>query len=251
MYDIPIRYLASVFLDAASIVPTPELTVAFLDRFKKFEMLPISVEEKETPRLGFTAVSRGLTVALLGSRFDVSVRPLRATETELAARNMGDFRGFCSLASEVLCSALEYFERKGQRLAAVQEGLLPEMSNEKLEDILSRLLVVPDDLTRSDVFEWDYRLAYKASRRFGSHEETTFNLVTALRRNWQLQVTPDQKPRPFEGLQVNLDINTVPTDIRPRFDCGAVQAFLEEAPSWHEAFEQRIAKLMGIMDDES
>jgi hypothetical protein len=246
MYDIPLRYLASVFVDAASLRATPDATITLLERFKHLEVLPISVEEVGIPRLAFSSSDRGITVVLLGGRFDVTLRPLKASDDKLPAHNMGDFNSFCTMAAELLLQILDYTGRRAHRLAAVQEGLISRLTADGLSTVRQRLLTLPQEVPQEDVFEWDYRFAYRLQRTFGEYDETTYNIATVLRRKMQLEEDAEHGPKELAGIQVGLDLNTLPENTQARFSSDGISAFFASAPEWHNDLQRRLEALMEV-----
>jgi hypothetical protein len=76
MYGARVRYLASAFVDAESIIPTAENIMGLLTAFKDKTLLPIIVQEQTAggakPRIAFTTTSQDRQVVVQGGRINVA-----------------------------------------------------------------------------------------------------------------------------------------------------------------------------------
>lgn len=233
MYDLRIRYLASVFTDAGSVVATPALSHDLLEALDDDRLVPLTAFEDvsgtRTPRLSYHAPEEGWRLMLTSKRFDVSLHPLDASGS-----NFVPFSDFCEEASEKLCRMIEYFERRGHRLAGVREGLLPEMDEEELIAINRRLMLLPSPFAETPPFEWDWRAVSLVDRTFGGTTEPTNTIATAKRLIANLE-EPNREPKTFDRIRVDLDINTTPLhSVKARFGSSEVDSFFSAMPEWQE-----------------
>ena len=143
MYASKIRYLASVFVDADSIVPSPTHALEFLKTLGNDKFFPGIVNELSptgpSPRLSFRTSDNSLRLNLLGKRFDFAL-----TAKEGEGDDLGEFSKFCEEAKYILALALSFFQRKAHRLAAVQEGFLKQMDSKEKDEIALRILNLPE-----------------------------------------------------------------------------------------------------------
>jgi hypothetical protein len=142
MYASNIRYLASAFVDAESIAPTPSQALEFLKTLGSDKFFPGIINELSpagpTPRLSFRTSDNSLRLNLLGKRFDFVL-----TAKDSAGEDLGEFSEFCKQAHHVLTQALSFFQRKSHRLAAVQEGFLKQMDAHEKDEIAKRIFNFP------------------------------------------------------------------------------------------------------------
>ena len=244
MYDIKIRYLASVYLDADSLVPTTDLVAAIHKSLGDERFTPTTVLEdangKKIARIGFVIPDIGWQLVLSGKRFDLSTQP-----TSMSGENMGVFSDFCKEAAIKLSSLLEFFERKARRMAVVREGLLPEMNSKLLNEIANRTFKLPKIYVENPPYEWDWRNVSSFTRKFSNKDELVNTIVTMKRLRGKMGITSDDESE-FDRIRIDVDINTNQDVVLERFNLDDVKGFFDNAPVWHNEIEQEIIKhLMG------
>ncbi len=234
MYDIRLKYLASVFVDADSIIANAENITLLLRTLNDEKLLPVSLQEPSitgaVPRIAFATPSGERQLLLLGKRFDYT-RLLVAEEME----EWGDFSIFCQQAGEKLITALNFFQRKAHRLAAVQEGLLHDLPKEELEKITQRLFKLPPVFAQNIPFEWDWKSAAIITRSFGNVTEPTNTIATVKRWTGKIIKKDDGEviQSHLDRVRVDFDINTVADNVKARFEESHIRDFFKEAGSWH------------------
>ncbi len=180
-YEFPIRFLCSVFVNADDIVPKPPLVSDLFKKLEGFELLPTTAREQgptgTRERIAFSHTPTGIFVVLTGSRFDVSIQPVSESALE-----MQDFSGFIQKSSDILTILMEYFERKGTRLACVQEGICRTKTLEEEElEITNKLFKFPPLYEANKPFEWEWRCVSEIIREFGGKTERTNTLLKVLK----------------------------------------------------------------------
>jgi hypothetical protein len=165
MYAAKMRYLASIFVDAASIASSArniEQASKALgdDDFLPFVFEGISLAQGQSSRIGFRKSGGEWQLMLFHNRFNLTRHP-----TEPYGNNLGDFASFCHEAGSTLFSILSGFRKRAYRLAAVQEGLLHEMKPEEMEEVAQRLFRLPHTFAQTPTFEWDWRAASRIERQ--------------------------------------------------------------------------------------
>lgn len=246
MYEEKIRQLATAFVDAQSVginrKDVRELSKELNDdRFLShliFESKAGPLAGKPTGRIGFRSSNNEWHLALLGERFDFFRLP-----TEPGGSNLGDFGEFCREAIPKLNIALNFYQRKAHRLAAVQEGVLPKMKPEEMDEIASHLLRLPPTFSQTIPFEWDWRSASLLDRSFAGLTEPTNTIVTVKRESGMLiQMEKDAAThKRFDQIRVDLDINTSPENVKARFGEKEITAFFKECPAWHSTLMTEIS----------
>lgn len=241
MYDIKLKYLASVFVDADSITANAENITLLLKILDDKRLLPVSLQEPSLtgaiPRIAFATPSGERQLLLLGKRFDFT-RLLGAGEEE----DWGEFSMFCQEAGEKLVAVLNFFKRKAHRIATVQEGLLHELPKDELGKITERLFKLPPIFVRNTPFEWDWRSAAVITRSFGNVTEPTNTIATVKRWSGKI-IKKDEgeviQPQ-LDRIRTDFDINTVADDVKARFDENHIRDFFKEAGSWHDQLSSEL-----------
>jgi hypothetical protein len=235
MYASKIRYLASAFVDAESVVPNATDALEFLKTLGNEKFFPGIIHELSPtgpmPRLSFHTSDNMLRLNLLGKRFDFTL-----TAKEAEGDDLGKFSEFCEQAQHILARALIFFQRKAHRLAAVQEGFLQQMDSNEKDTIALRIFNFPNFYLQAIPFEWDWRAASKIERRFSGSIEPT-NTVTTIRRIpfQAVEVVADAfSETSSDRIRVDFDINTVPSNVVARFGEEQIDGFFNQAPIWHD-----------------
>ncbi len=251
VYASKIRYLASVFVDARHAVATPKDVGTLLAALDDDRLLPTTIQEVGpggiTQRIAFNSADQSILLALTGTRFDYSYQA-----TSPLGNSLGNFKEFCHDADQKLNIALAHFKLRGNRLAAVQEGYLPEMSLAESQKIASNLLKVPPTYSDKAIREWSWRINSTMRRKVNSQNESMNMIVAAgnMRGYAFLPGTTQNLERvDVDKIRVDFDINTLPENVAARFNKIHVHSFLSNVPIWQEEFVDEILTLMydGVM----
>lgn len=247
-YEFPIRFLCSVFVNADDIVPKPTIVSDLFKKLERFEVVPTIAREQgptgTRERIAFSHSASGLFVVLSGMRFDVSIQPLREPALE-----MQDFSGFILKSSEILTTLIEYFERKGTRLACIQEGMYKTQTlEEEALEISNKLFKFPPIYEENRPFEWEWRCVSEIKREFGSKTERTNTLLKILKTqgSYTFATHDSDLKKSFDGIRIDLDINTTQDDLAPRFDIEDIKSFFELSRDWHQKFENEIITYLNL-----
>ncbi len=242
MYDIRLRYLASVFLDSQNITAESENTREILESLDDDRFISVvafdSVGGENVQRVGFMAPKEGYLFVLGGKRFDFSLRAKIHRESE------EDFSSFCKEASNKLSIILKYFGRKGHRLALVREGLIEEMENKTMDFVASSLLSLPPTFSGQPPFEWDWRAVSLIERYFSKLKEPTNTIITIRRISGKLEEIKAGEELDFDRIRVDFDINTSPNNKKERFGDKQVASFFESAEKWHSDLESELTSFL-------
>lgn len=225
MYDVVIRFLARCFVAGPQIQLRAQTFADFAtalgdDAFLPKQILEVGPGGNAVSRLAVGSSKGDWIVQVTGESVDVQYSPV-----------MGDspigFEAFCGRAGEHLGAALDFLDAKAYRVAAVQEGLLKELSAEAMARTANRLLTGPAPFDSVTPFEWDWRMAVEVVRRFGAIDETT-NTIAIVKR-----VEATAGGLRLDRLLVSADINTTPKRADPRYNSLEIRAFLAESVGWH------------------
>jgi hypothetical protein len=246
MYASKIRYLASAFVDAESIVASAANALDLLKAFGSDKFLPVMINELSTtgqaPRLAFRAVDGTAEVRLLGKRFDFLF-----LSTNSEGSDLGPFQKFCKEAQSILAISLNFFQRKAHRLAAVQEGFLQKMSLHESNELALKLFNFPPTYKQSVPFEWDWRAAALIEREFSGIKEPTNTITTIKRIPTSILNFSGSQPsqESSDRVRVDFDINTILSNTIARFEQTHIDGFFDQASIWHETLSSEIFSFIG------
>lgn len=241
-----LKYQASVFVDAGSITANSQDVTELLRMLEDKRLLPIAVKQHSPAgfidRIGFQSSDAEWRLVLLTDRFDFVHE-----RTQKSGEDLGRFSDFCEEAITKLGMVLEYFGRRAHRVAAVQEGMLPEMSSGTMNEVMTRLLRLPPTFSDNSPFEWDWRSACLIERSFGGITEPMNTLVTIKRRAAQLTEATDDgiKRIPVDRVFFEIDINTSPRNTKARFAVRETREFFRNAPTWHLDIKEDVLRFIG------
>lgn len=224
------RYLARIWLDASAV--TREQGADLAERIADPALDVTSLLEPRgddfVRRVLLNSDSAGLALALLTKSFDFTLMPT----VETAGANMGSFAAFASLGARVLGHALDVVGTKAHRIALVEEGLFPAMTEGKMQSIERALLRTPNAF-RAPPFEWDFRAAAHHEMTIAGAQETT-NVIAVVKRTVVIIKEPMPSEMGGDRIFATLDVNTAPGDLTPRFTSAHIAEFFRRALEEHE-----------------
>jgi hypothetical protein len=240
-YGLPTRQLARVWVDAAAVSPSVDQlsrlqkAAARSDLMTKGALDLVSVSPPDTLGRSSPAFKQRTVLSspigewqlgLLTGSFDLALSPL-----DDRGSNLRPFDEFVQHAISVLCTALDVFDLRANRIALVNEGFLPPMSTEQLKTAAISLFRLPPFFQETQPFEWDWRCASHVNVRVGKADEVTNAIVTAKRLSCEINL-PDQALA-FDRIRVDVDVNTAPEFTELRFGTAEVSDFLLAALELH------------------
>lgn len=239
-FDPTIRYLARSFLEGPPQLGGARALARLAEavRVDDLTVQPISQVSVSTAtvaqRVQLTSEDSQWQLTLMGESIDLAHLPRPDTEPI-------PFADYLTRARDVFAAVADLTSRQPHRLACVREGLLPEMSEEKKNDVARRLLNYPETFDPAP-WEWDWRCAATVVRQFGACSEDTNTIVTAKR----IAGTFAHTGSAFDRIRVDLDINTSPKKDEPRFDRDSIVAFFDESMGWHAQLSEETARFLGV-----
>lgn len=223
------RFFARAFVDGTRLAPTASNFRHVSEALGDEHMLPVQATELgpagQIQRIAFMD-STGFQVIV--SSESIYAQHVPAT---------GTLDAFVARATGVLERLLPLLPHRATRVAFIQEG---EVSVLAPNEAARSLLRLPPSFAREVPFEWDWRCATKSIRRFSEREEE-MNTVATFRRF----VGKLAWGEPFDGIIVELDINTVPESSVPRFDEADCKAFFEGGIAWQNELAGELAEFIG------
>lgn len=233
-YAQRLKYLARAFVDAHGLLLSAAERQELHQKLRVPDLQPMPGVEigpnGQFERAGFVSPTLDLTILFRGESIDVAMGGAEGGEPQ-------DFAKFALLAASALETSAAYIGRSPHRLALVQEGLLGEMSEEAMTRVGMRLLSPPAELG-APPFEWTWRCACHRTVDVAGSDEL-LNEITSVKRLSGLLTRPaSSQATPFDRLQIDLDVNTSPTNTRGRFDQSRILGFFEVAVKRHGAIAE-------------
>lgn len=245
VYRAKIRYLASVFIDAESIVPNVKDIGALVPALGGDQLLPTTVQELAAaggvPRMAFLSTGQDKQLILLSQRFDYSY-----VSQEPEGSDLGTFEDFCRDAMAKLVTVVNHFQRKPHRLAAVQEGYLATMPPEEMDRIAGSLFKFPPTYAQSIPHEWVWRAVAELNRDIDDLSELTNTITTGRRQRSQFLRLEEAMPTQvdYDRIRVDFDINTHASNTAGRFEERHIRSFFNQASRWHDNLSAEVITFM-------
>ena len=231
------EYQAIIFGNFNDIEPTPDNTRMLIDLFKDKALIPGVIYEFRTTapaaiparraRIRCASANGEWAIEFLSNRIRIEKR---AIETHGA--NLGDLNAFCSDASYLFRQITSAFKKKANRIALVTYFVLEKMTEETLSQTYLRLFKTPEFYKENPPFEWDWRTASRNSIKLEELDENLNVIVMVNRSYGEFQAKGEVTP--FDGIQLNLDINTVPDNQELRFDDHNIASFYDQVSKLHD-----------------
>lgn len=251
MPNTNIRYLGAAFVEASSLNLNPqdilELLPALGARLGNIQLVSNIINEQtpagSSPRYAFFSTDGAWQILLLSGRFDVA----RVTGDPIQGSNLGDYSIFCQQASDVLSTLLDHFHMQAYRLAAVQEGLLREMSDDEMAIIARKLMLFPTTYAGQRLTEWDWRAVTEINRQFAGTAELV-NTIAIVKRVAGIAIQLGQAAPtliPTKRIRLDFDINTLIANTSPRFNREQITAYFTQAATWHRQLSSEFRTLIG------
>ena len=172
MIDISGKQQASVFLNSEDITPSPEIISNLLNIFRNEEFLQNTFEEigptgiEPNVRLRLNSKDKEWDIFFASHRIDIVKNPINKNE-----KNISDLEIFTKHVCDFYSRILSQFNKKGNRLSIITNGLLKEMTDKQLNSIYEKFLNVLPFYKTHIPFQWNSRLVSRLSRNISGIEE--------------------------------------------------------------------------------
>lgn len=237
MIDMKMKYEATIFGNFSDMEPTPDNTRTLIDLFKDKALIPSVIYEfsattqaampARRARIRCASANGEWAIEFLSNRIRIEKHAIEAH-----GANLGDLNGFCSDASYLFRQITSEFKKKASRIALITYFILEKMTEETLADTYLKLFNAPDFYNENRPFEWDWRAASRKPIVIEGLDENLNIIVTINRSYGEFQARGEVTP--FDGIQLSLDINTVPDNQELRFDAHNIVSFYDQVSTLHD-----------------
>ena len=236
--ELLVKYLARAFVTGPPVETHARAFAELADAIGEPMLQPrplvqLAPNADPAPRLALGSANEEWLLLISGVSIDVQYSPRVGTKGIAADE-------YAAKATRWITGGVQHLGRRPHRLAMVVETLLQELPSGRLDDVASILFNRPPSLAGSEVFEWDYRVAVRIERPFGTTRETTNTLATMKRAEIGL---PTYK---HDRLFLQTDINTNPKMTEPRFEAFDIAAFFAASPDWHRDLKGSLLGFVGL-----
>jgi hypothetical protein len=225
MIAIPMKYQAHFFGNMADLKPSADTIPQLLLAFREQALLPSTYQQVQLQgpapesqvRLRLSSTGNEWVIEFDIDRITIeknSIRPLGA--------NMGTPEDFAQAATDYLGRILSLFPKRGTRLSLVTDGLMDQMTEERLEAVYSRVLVPTRFYQQNPPRVWNSRSLATVSIALAQVQES-INVITQVNRIQGKFLR--QGGIDFDRIQVVFDINTFQGNMAARFDIEAFRTF--------------------------
>ena len=237
MIDMKMNYQATIFGNFGDIEPTPDNTKTLIDLFSDRELIPsVFYEFRATAQAAMPTRRARIRCASANGEWAINFRSNRIQiekqAIEMHGANLGDLDKFCSDASHLFKKITGKFKKRADRIALVTNFILEKMTEETLSRIYLKLFNPPEFYIENPPFEWDWRTVSRNPIKLEELDDALNVIVTINRSYGEFQAKSEITP--FDGIQLSLDINTVPDNRDLRFDTHTIASFYDQVSKLHD-----------------
>lgn len=235
------KYQGSVFVNAKDISPTPKNITKLVNVFEDKAFIPNTFHEisKEDPQpqacLRLSSSNNEWNIHFGMKRIDIAKHPI-----DPKGDNLGTLEEFTTETIGFFKRIDDTYNKKANRIALIANYLFKEMSTDKLSGVYSKLFQYVPFYKDTEPFEWTWRSASETQREINNAEED-LNVVTIITRS-KGEMTILGEIKPFDRIQMNIDINTSPKNQEYRYEFTHVESFFEDATKLHNKILSEIGR---------
>jgi hypothetical protein len=226
MAEVPIQFQVCYFADLSAVEPTAETIASLANEFSGRKLLPTTYSELgplgHRMRLSLRTADNEWVADLDGHRID-----LHKNVTAPGADNLGSLEQFCIDARDIIVRVLKVFSLKGNRLSLVTKAWLRDLSDEALKRAYTRLFNPLPYYEEFPPAAWSSRSVTRVPARLGDRHEIMNVILTTDRA--QRRFLFDASQPAFDGIQVEVDVNTFQGNTETRFTAESLPEFLDRA----------------------
>lgn len=227
MKEHSLRYQISLFGNYDEINPNPETIKIFLDMFSDKAFIPnisneINIElgnseplRKNIAKLRLSASDNSWNISFGSERIDIIL-----TNINIGTYEMPTFDSFIEDCEDFIDRIDKKYSKKHRRIGVINNVLFDDLNANSIQNKLNNNILFFKD---QDLIDWTNRVASRKT----IFEKDVLNAVSELRRI----ITPmimNSKQTNFDGLILNIDVNTIDENKNYRFDISNISSYIEE-----------------------
>ena len=223
----------SAFGHFYQIQPTPDIMSFFLEKYKKFNIMPSLLQEvkvdnhnsNSTNRMGFFNQDGSKKFVILSDRIDYEL--IYSTDTQLTNNKIDEI---IDEIVEVFSILDEAYHLKYNRIAVNAETFLVYQDEKEFSEIIKRFTTPIDFLNNNEYDEWTLHTLVRKNVNLNDVSERC-NIIT----NYTSSIFNKSNGSQVEtnkGFVVHTDINTLSDNLVERFSHNVFRAFIEKAEEW-------------------
>ncbi|MCH8823923.1 MAG: hypothetical protein IH984_10485 [Planctomycetes bacterium] len=239
MIERTLYYQAGFFSPDAYLEATPEIIRRLLEAFDYKDFIPTTVPEIVigSPQQGLMAVGpfspkMRINVTTPNQEWTLAFQPDRVSlkKMEVIGGAIGEPEDFQNDAIEMFArlEKAKVFSFSGSRLTYNTRGLLPEMKDEQLTKVNTRILRLPSFYQEHPPCEWATRNVAHFDLKFGPKTECC-NVITDINRVQGRSSIDGGEAKLVDRIETRFEINTHQDRQEIRFCHNDISTFLESA----------------------
>ncbi|MBR3133087.1 MAG: hypothetical protein IKG42_03330 [Clostridia bacterium] len=239
--NICLKYQYTIFGDFSDIAPEKsEIIIRLMKLFPNENFIPASFQElsmDQIPpridnRISLTN-SDGLCINIGKNRVDVEINYLE--DGKYCAMDINEIT---KKAQKLISELMGEFGKTCNRLAVNIIKLMNEEKSNIIIDKFKDTKNIFDYYESNEPFEWNERFVSKIdSEKIGE----PINVITSVSKSNGILTTPKNTIQ-IDGIMLQFDINTLPTNVNYRFSKDIIGDFFEDAIKEEEKIEKEIDK---------
>lgn len=242
MFDILTRYQASVFVNLGEITPAPETISKMMLLFREENLLPSTFQEISQlgvqTRIRLSSLNNEWAINFGTDRINIEKNPI-----DVKGKNLGKIEDFTEHAFKLIVRVLSEIKKKGNRLSLLTNGLLNEMSSDKLDEIYYKLFNPIPFYSDNHPFEWKSKSVARTVTEMNRLREI-LNVITEINRVRGKMMQPPFMD--FDRIEIGFDINTIAENSESRFDIDSINNFYSNAIILRDDILGAISKCLSI-----
>jgi hypothetical protein len=235
MIDIRVKYQASIF--TSSIEASPTNISSLMSLFADKGFIPTTYQELPAINQAPVSLTSPLRFSLktANNEWIVSFRTGRIdverNMTDAKGKNLGEIDQFGLDTKDIFSKILSKYPQRASRIALASNLILHEMPADVLGGIYLKLVHPTKTYAENPPVEWNVRSVSHLNKMINSNVEL-FNFCSEIGR-FSGQMNLAQSIAPLDRIAITLDINSIITEGRERFDEAGISDFCNEAPTWY------------------
>lgn len=215
-FDQVFFYQFGFFVPEYWLEPEPKIITALLNAFDGTEFMPNTVQAMQLGPV--TETRQVLNLVTKKSEWSIEFEPNRINLIKRLVSGIDDIgtvqeftrdaSRFCILLSKVI-------QKNANRLSYVTKGILPEMKDDELSSIRSKLQNLPTFYIENPPVEWTTRNVARYEVKINDNPEL-LNVITDINRVTIPRQMKGEK-KELDRIEINFDINTYQKNKDQRF----------------------------------